>query len=117
VNESPAEKLLAAPADLDRFALDLHRFDDVLSGRVDLDPANVERGLARLVLGVMEVLRQLIERQALRRVEGGALDDDTIEQLGRTLMAFDVRMAELRDAFGLSVEELDPDLGELGRLL
>ena len=117
MNESPADKLLAAPLDLDPFARDLRRFDDALSGRIEADPENVERGLAQLVLTVVELLRQIMERQAIRRVEAGALDDETVERLGRTLMALESRMDELKATFGLSDDDLNLDLGPLGRLL
>ena len=115
--DSPADKLLAAPLDLDPFARDLRRLDDALTGRVEADPENVERGLAQLVLTIVELLRQLMERQALRRVEGGGLDDETVERLGRTLMALESRMEELKGVFGLTDEDLNIDLGPLGRLL
>jgi hypothetical protein len=117
VTDSPGEKLLAAPLDLDPFARDLRRLDDALSRRLDADPENVERGLAQLVLTIVELLRQLMERQALRRVEAGNLDDETIERLGRTLMALESRMEELKETFGLADEDLNLDLGPLGRLL
>jgi hypothetical protein len=117
MNDSPGEKLLATPLDLDPFARDLRRLDDALSGRVEADPDNVERGLAQLVLTLVELLRQLMERQALRRVEAGNLDDETIERLGQTLMALESRMEELKDIFGLKDEDLNLDLGPLGRLL
>jgi Gas vesicle protein K len=115
--DSPADKLLAAPLDLDPFARDLRRLDEALSGKVRADPDNVERGLAQLVLTIVELLRQLMERQALRRVEAGGLDDETVERLGQTLMALEERMTELREAFGLEAEDLNLDLGPLGRLL
>jgi hypothetical protein len=85
--------------------------------RVVMDPESVERGLAGLVLTVVELLRQLMERQALRRVDDGDLTDDQVEQLGLTLMALEDRMAELRDHFGLSANDLNIDLGPLGPLL
>jgi hypothetical protein len=84
---------------------------------VDADPAEVERGLVQLVLTLVELLRQLMERQAIRRMDAGGLDDDEIERLGRTLMLLDQRMGELRDHFGLTAEDLNLDLGPLGRLL
>jgi hypothetical protein len=115
--DSPADKLLAAPLDLDPFARDLRRLDDALTGRVEADPENVERGLAQLVLTIVELLRRLMERQALRRVEAGGLDDETVERLGRTLMALESRMEELKRVFGLDDEDLNIDLGPLGRLL
>jgi hypothetical protein len=117
MNDSPGDKLLATPLDLDPFARDLRRFDDALSARVEADPENVERGLAQLVLTIVELLRQLMERQALRRVEAGGLDDETVERLGRTLMALESRMEELKDTFGLTDDDLNLDLGPLGRLL
>ncbi|MFH7596391.1 gas vesicle protein K [Streptomyces racemochromogenes] len=85
--------------------------------RVDLDPDTVERDLARLVLTVVELLRQLMERQALRRVEAGDLDEDQEERLGRTLMLLEDRMDLLRTRFGLEPEDLGIDLGPLGPLL
>lgn len=117
MSESPGDKLLAAPLDLDPFARDLRRLDDALSRRVEADPENVERGLAQLVLTVVELLRQIMERQALRRVEAGSLDDETVERLGQTLMALEARMDELKETFGLTDDDLNLDLGPLGRLL
>ena len=117
MSESPADKLLAAPLDLEPFARDLRRFDTALSRRLETDPENVERGLAQLVLTIVELLRQLMERQALRRVEAGNLDDETVERLGQTLMALEARMEELKATFGLEDEDLNLDLGPLGRLL
>jgi hypothetical protein len=85
--------------------------------RIDADPESVERGLACLVLTIVELLRQLMERQALRRVEEGDLTDDQIDEIGVTLMALEDRMGELREHFGLSPEDLNLDLGPLGPLL
>lgn len=85
--------------------------------RIDADPESVERGLVSLVLTIVELLRQLMERQALRRVEQGTLSDEQVENVGRTLMALEDRMAELRDHFGLKPEDLNIDLGPLGPLL
>ncbi|HET8562126.1 MAG TPA: gas vesicle protein K, partial [Marmoricola sp.] len=73
--------------------------------------------LVQLVLTLVELLRQLMERQAIRRMDAGGLDDDQIERLGQTLMLLDRRMTELREHFGLTVEDLNLDLGPLGRLL
>jgi hypothetical protein len=115
--DSPSDKLLAAPANLAPFARDGRRLEDALTSRVNADPENVERGLAALVLTVVELLRQLMERQALRRVDAGGLDDATIERLGSTLMALEARMTELKEIFGLDDDDLNLDLGPLGRLL
>jgi hypothetical protein len=117
MSDSPADKLLAAPSDLDPFARDVRRLDDAVSRRIQADPENVEQGLAQLVLTIVELLRQLMERQALRRVEAGGLDDETVERLGATLMALSERMEELKRTFGLRDEDLNLDLGPLGKLL
>ena len=83
----------------------------------DDDPRAAERGLATLVLTVVELLRQLMERQALRRVEEGSVTDQQAERLGYTLMRLDERMMELLEQFGLEREQLNIDLGPLGTLL
>jgi len=113
------DKVLAGPLgrDLDPFASDRHGLGDALTRRVNADPESVERGLAQLVLTIVELLRQLMERQALRRVDGGSLSDEQVERLGRTFMELDRRMTQLRDEFGLTEEDLNLDLGPLGRLL
>ncbi len=111
------DKVLAAPPDLEGFDPDPRRLENALSRRINADPESVERGLAQLVLTVVELLRQLMERQALRRVDGGSLSDEQVERLGRTFMELDRRMAELREQFGLTEEDLNLDLGPLGRLL
>lgn len=85
--------------------------------RIDADPESVERGLVTLVLTVVELLRQLMERQALRRADDGTLADEKIEQIGRTLMALDERMSDLTEHFGLTRADLNLDLGPLGPLL
>ncbi len=88
-----------------------------MSTRVNADPETLEKGLAHLVLTIIELLRQLMERQALHRIEGGSLSADEIERLGRTFMALEERMEELKVAFGLEGEELNMNLGPLGDLL
>lgn len=85
--------------------------------RLDADPEQVERGLAQLVLTLVELLRQLMERQAIRRIEGGTLTDDEIERMGQTFMKLEERMEELKAEFGLTTEDLNLDLGPLGSLL
>ncbi|TVR73068.1 MAG: gas vesicle protein K, partial [Sphaerobacteraceae bacterium] len=84
---------------------------------INADENNVEQGLAKLVLSLVELLRQLLERQALRRMERGTLDDEEIERLGTTFMKLQERIHELQTAFGLEDEDLNIDLGPLGKLL
>lgn len=85
--------------------------------RVETDPENVERGLAQLVLTLIEFLRQLMERQALRRVESGSLTDEEVDRLGETLRRLAERMEELKATFALTDEDLNIRLGPLGDLL
>jgi hypothetical protein len=91
--------------------------DALPAHRIGADPESVERGLAQLVLTIVELLRQLMERQALRRIDAGGLTSDQVERMGTTFMELDKRMTELREQFGLTPEELNLDLGPLGRLL
>jgi hypothetical protein len=88
-----------------------------LPRRLNADPEALEKGLAQLVLTVIELLRQLMERQALRRIEGGSLTDEEVERLGRTFLALSERMEELKDVFGLEDKDLNLNLGPLGDLL
>jgi Gas vesicle protein K len=88
-----------------------------VAAHLEMDQDSVERGLAALVLTIVELLRQLMERQALRRVDEGDLTDEQIERMGSTLMALEERMTELREHFGLRPEDLNLDLGPLGPLL
>jgi hypothetical protein len=88
-----------------------------LSRHVNADPEQVERGLAQLVLTIVDLLRELMERQALRRMEGGTLDDEEIERLGTAFMKLEQRMQELTEQFGLTKEDLNLNLGPLGDLM
>ncbi|MEV0085477.1 gas vesicle protein K [Saccharopolyspora sp. NPDC050642] len=88
-----------------------------LQHRIETDAESVQRDLVRLVLTIVELLRQLMERQALRRVDQGTLDDEQVEELGLALMKLEQAMTELRDRFELSTDDLNLDLGPLGPLL
>ncbi|MFF7456614.1 gas vesicle protein K [Kitasatospora sp. NPDC008115] len=82
-----------------------------------LEPETVARDLTCLVLALVELVHQLMERQALRRIDQGDLDDERIESLGLTLMALEQRIDELREHFDLTPDDLNIDLGPLGPLL
>jgi len=110
-------RLLAASGDVERLARTLGDGASPFPRRVNSDPESVERGLAQLVLTLVELLRQLMERQALRRMDQGTLDDEQIERLGLTFMRLAERMDELKAEFELSDEDLNLDLGPLGSLL
>jgi len=85
--------------------------------RIECTPENIEQGLAKLVLSLIELLRQLLERQAIRRMEGGSLSDEQIENMGEALMKLEAKIAELAGQFGLKPGDLNLELGPIGSLL
>jgi hypothetical protein len=89
----------------------------LLPERLETDAESVERDLLKLVLTIIELVRQLMEKQALRRVEEGDLTDEQIEGLGQGLMHLEKAMDELKSRYDLTAADLDIDLGPLGRLL
>jgi hypothetical protein len=103
--------------ELDRLAAELRDIAPALPRRIDAEPDDIEAGLARLVLTLVEFLRQVLEHQAVRRMEGGSLSDEEIERVGLALMRLQDRLDEIRVVFGLRGEDLNIDLGPLGRLL
>jgi Gas vesicle protein K len=88
-----------------------------IPGRINADPDTVEHDLAKLVLALIELIRRLLEKQALRRVEAGSLGEDDIERLGETLLKLEQKMDELKTTFGMQDEDLDLNLGPLGDLM
>lgn len=119
---------LGAPAELDDrlhgdldalrdFADELTQVDAGLPSRINADQQNVEQGLAKLVLTLIELIRRLLEKQAIRRMEAGSLTDEEIERLGETFLKLEGKMAELKGTFGLQDEELNLNLGPLGDLM
>jgi len=88
-----------------------------LPQRIETDADSVERDLVRLVLTIVELVRQLMERQALRRMDAGGLDPDQLEELGLGLMRLEEAMTTLRARFDLTPADLNLDLGPLGPLL
>jgi hypothetical protein len=93
------------------------RQDLQLPQRINPTPENVEQGLAKLVLSLIEFLRRVLERQAVRRMDAGDLTEEQIERMGLTLMRLEEKVVELAEEFGLSAEDLNIDLGPLGKLL
>lgn len=88
-----------------------------LPDRLEATPEDVDSGLAQLALTLIELVRQVLEKQAIRRMEGGSLSEEELERLGLTLMRLSERMDELKEIFGLEDEDLKLDLGPLRRLL
>jgi gas vesicle protein GvpK len=103
--------------ELERLRTQLQHVRGALPSRIDVDPDGVERGLAQLVLTLVEFVRQLLERQAVRRMEGGSLSDEEVERVGLALMKLEEKVHELADHFGLGPGDLNINLGPLGDLL
>jgi hypothetical protein len=85
--------------------------------RINIDPKNVEKGLSKLILTIVELLRKLLEKQAMRRIDGGSLSNEEIERVGLTLMRLENKMRELKKIFSLEDEDLNINLGPLGDLM
>ena len=86
-------------------------------GRVNTNQDNADQGLAKLVLTLVELLRRVMEHEALRRIDGGTLTEGEIEEMGETFLKLDNKMVEMREIFGLKEEDLNLDLGPLGNLM
>ena len=99
------------------FIQEVEKVQDALPSRINANPKNVEKGLAKLVLTLVELIRKLLEKQAMRRIEGGSLSEEEIEGIGETLMKLENKMKELKEIFGLKDEELNLNLGPLGDLM
>lgn len=110
-------KVLLQSNSIEKFGKEMDRIENSLPSRINADPKNVEKGLAKLVLTLVELVRKLMEKQAMRRLEGGSLTDEEIERLGETLMKLENKMQELKEIFGLKDEELNLNLGPLGDLI
>src|SRR5215510_827652 len=98
VRKITPEEIASAVSELNR---ELKAANSGTIERIDCSPENIEQGLARLVLSLVELLRRLMERQAIRRMEGGSLDDSKIEEMGQALMKLEAKVHELAAAFGL----------------
>ena len=118
---SPENPLSAEPeietSHRDEFVEQLRCVTDTLPSRINIDAQSVEQGLAKLVLTLIEFIRRLLEKQAVRRMEGGDLSPEQIEELGLALMRLEAKLQELKTQFGLEDEDLNLDLGPIGRLI
>jgi len=86
-------------------------------GRVNANRENADQGLAKLVLTLVELLRRVMEHEALRRIDGGTLTEREVEEMGETFLKLDNKMVEMREIFGLKEEDLNLNLGPLGNLM
>ena len=118
---SPENPLSAEPeietSHTDEFVEQLRCVTDTLPSRINIDAQSVEQGLAKLVLTLIEFIRRLLEKQAVRRMEGGDLSPEQIEELGLALMKLEAKLQELKTQFGLEDDDLNLDLGPIGRLI
>ena len=105
-----------SPGSAEAFHEELRHVARALPERINADPERVENGLARLALTLIELLRKVLEHQAVRRMDGGTLSDEEVERLGLALLRLNERMQELKVIFNLTDEDLNIDLGPLGRL-
>ena len=96
---------------------DIEEVKDANPERINIDPKNVEKGLAKLALTLVELIRKLLEKQAMRRIEAGSLSDEEVERIGETLLKLENKIQELKEIFGLKDEELNLNLGPLGNLM
>lgn len=96
---------------------ELAEIAETLPGRIDIDPEAVERDLSKLVLTLVELLRRVVEHQAVQRMDDPDLSDEQVERMGEALMRLEQKMVEIKEVFGLADEELNIDLGPLGKLL
>src|SRR5882757_9400695 len=108
------EEIAAAVSEMNR---ELKAVGEGALDRIDCSPENIEQGLAKLVLTLIELLRRLLERQAIRRMEGGSLTEVQVEEMGTALMKLEQKIHELTHSFGLKPEDLNLDLGPIGKLL
>jgi hypothetical protein len=106
-----------ASGELDEYATRFAAMRKMPLERLDADPSNVEQGLAKLVLTIIELIRQLLEKQAIRRMDSGTLTDEQIERMGETFLKLEQKLEELKTVFGLEGEDLNLNLGPLGDLL
>jgi uncharacterized protein Yka (UPF0111/DUF47 family) len=111
------DKLIFNSTEIDRLEEAAKSIEQAATNRINATPDNAEHGLAKLVLTLIELIRKLVEKQAIRRVEGGTLSDDEIERLGETLMKLENKMDEIKKVFDLTDEDLNLDLGPLGDLM
>jgi hypothetical protein len=103
-------------SDTDDLEIQLNELSRSLPDKINAQPDSAGKELGRLVLTLVEVVRKVLEHQAVRRMDSGTLSPEEIERLGLALLQLRERMDELKAAFGLRDEDLDIDLGPLGRL-
>jgi hypothetical protein len=111
------DKILYCSGSLEEITAEIGKIAGNEESHLKLRPDNADAGLAKLVLTLVELIRKLVEKQAMRRVDGGSLTDDEIERMGETLMKLEMKMEELKKHFNLTDRDLNINLGPLGDLM
>ena len=114
---SQREEIALQIEELEDLRAEIERQAATQAPRWNADPEEVQRSVARLVLALVEFLRKLMERQAIRRLEAGTLNDEEIENLGLALMKLEETLHDIARRFGLDPEDLNLELGPLGKLI
>lgn len=115
--EASDDPLRIETDDAEFFARELREMAPGLPDRLETDAEDIDAGLGKLVLTLVEFVRQVLEHQAIRRMEGGSLSDEEVERLGLALLKLEEKLGEMKETFGIADEELNIDLGPLGRLV
>jgi len=114
---SQREEIALQIEELEDLRAEIERQTAAQAPRWNADPEEVQRSVARLVLALVEFLRKLMERQAIRRMEAGTLSEEEIENLGLALMKLEETLHDIARRFGLDPQDLNLDLGPLGKLI
>ena len=104
-------------SNVEDFSNEISNLNNSFKNRINADPEGVQQGLAKLVLTLIQLLRKLMEKQAMRRIENQTVTDEEIEKLGEAFLKLEEKMIELMDAFDLTEEDLNLNLGPLGDLM
>ncbi|HET7273964.1 MAG TPA: gas vesicle protein K [Longimicrobiaceae bacterium] len=111
------EDIISGQPTRSELAAEFAALAEELPSRIDVDPENVQQDLGRLVLTLVELLRRVVEHQAIQRMEDADLSEEQVERMGTALWRLEEKLEEIKEVFGLAGEDLNIDLGPLGKLL
>jgi len=111
------DEIILDEEEREAFAEEISKSQKKIPPKVNLNPENVEQGLAKLVLTLIELIRRFMEKEVIRRIEFGTLGEEEMERIGLALIKLEEKVEELKGVFGLENEELNLDLGPLGKLM
>ena len=101
----------------DQLVRQLQQIADAFPSRVEIDPDRVATDVAKLVLTLLELIRRVVEHQAVQRMDDPDLSEEQVERMGLALLRLEEKLSEVREIFGLAADDLNIDLGPLGKLL